>query len=105
MKEIITREIGPGMATLFYLAPEKYKLIFVAALKETRQGTGVPFTAKMTKIEPIPGTYWPESPPPTAARLGLIKIWTAFEKELAADGFSNARIDRAKDAKKKEKGV
>ena len=105
MKEIITREIGPAMAMMFRLAPEHYKLVFAAAFAEVKRGTGVTFTAKMIRMNPIPGTYWPESPPPTAARLGLIKIWTAFEKELVAEGFSKARIDQRETKPDKQRGA
>lgn len=105
MKEIITREMGPVMAAMFSLAPELYKMIFAAAIVDTKRGTSVTFTAKMEHMNPIPGTYWPESPPPTAARLGLIKIWTAFEKELVAEGFSKARIEKRETKPDKLKGT
>jgi hypothetical protein len=92
MREIIGKEIGPTTAALFSLKPESYKIIFAAAFVSSKSSTLVTFKAMMRYIGAIRGAYFPKSPPPTAAQLGLIKIWGAFEKQLEMEGYKIRNI-------------
>lgn len=84
-RAILARHIGP-LAELFNFEPQGLDTIINAAVIETKTGgSEVSFTMRMREIAP-PKQDLPrrEYPPPTAARMGLDKIWKAVDLELAA---------------------
>jgi hypothetical protein len=83
-RAILARYIGP-LAELFNFEPEGLDTVITATVFRTTDGTVVSFTMRMREIAP-PKQNLPrrEYPPPTAAKMGLEKIWKAVELELAA---------------------
>lgn len=84
-RAILARHIGP-LAELFNFEPEGLDTVVTATVIETTSGgSEVSFTMRMREIAP-PKQDLPrrEYPPPTAARMGLDKIWKTVELELAA---------------------
>ena len=84
-RAILARHIGP-LADLFNFEPQGLDTVINAAVIETKTGgSEVSFTMRMRETAP-PKQDLPrrEYPPPTAARMGLDKIWKVVELELAA---------------------
>ncbi len=82
-RAILARHIGP-LAGLFNFEPEGLDSVITATVIETAGGSEVSFTMRMREIAP-PKQDLPrrEYPPPTAAKIGLEKIWKTVELELA----------------------
>jgi hypothetical protein len=83
-RAILARHIGP-LAELFNFEPEGLDTVITATVIETAGGSKVSFTMRMREIAP-PKQDLPrrEYPPPTAAKIGLEKIWKTVEYEIAA---------------------
>ena len=83
-RAILARHIGP-LAELFNFEPEGLDIVITATVIETTGGSEVSFTMRMREISP-PKQDLPrrEYPPPTAAKMGLDKIWKTVDLELAA---------------------
>jgi len=83
-RAILERHIGP-LAELFTFEPEGLDIVITATVNETSGGSEASFTMRMREISP-PKQDLPrrEYPPPTAARMGLEKIWKTVDLELAA---------------------
>jgi hypothetical protein len=83
-RAILARHIGP-LAELFNFEPEGLDTVITATVIETTGGSEVSLTMRMREIAP-PKQNLPrrEYPPPTAARIGLDKIWKTVDLELAA---------------------
>jgi len=82
LREIIFRHIGP-LAQFVSFEPEGLNVVITATTLEVTGGTEISFTARMREVAP-PRSGMPrrEYLPPTAVRMGLDKIWAAFESEL-----------------------
>jgi hypothetical protein len=83
-RAILARHIG-ALAEWFNFEPEGLDTIITATVIEATGGSEVSFTMRMREIAP-PKQDLPrrEYPPPTAAKIGLDKIWKTVDAELAA---------------------
>jgi hypothetical protein len=83
-RAILSRYIGP-LAELFNFEPEGLDTVITATVIQTEEGTVVSFTMRLREMAP-PKQNLPrrEYPPPTAAKMGLDKIWKVVDVELAA---------------------
>ena len=94
MTELAVAEIG-WAGNLILLKPDAYRLKFGAAVTGSERGSEIGMIARIEVIKPRPymtNTY----PPPHAARLGIKKIWAAFQEELSRRGLSNKPIPETK---------
>lgn len=86
-RDVAMRAVGPVTSMLVYLAPEEYRIYFAATTEPAEEGgTLVTLSARMRRLSAPAGTMWPSHPPPEAVRIGLAKIWGAFDARLAALG-------------------
>jgi hypothetical protein len=85
-RAILSRYIG-SLAQFFNFEPEGLDTVINATVIQAEEGTGtvVSFTMRLREMAP-PKQNLPrrEYPPPTAAKMGLDKIWKAVDVELAA---------------------
>lgn len=82
----LRRLVAPhvGMLSQFIrFEPEGLQVVISATIVETPGGAEIALTARMREVAP-PRSGFPrrEYLPPTALRLGVDKIWQAFEEEL-----------------------
>ena len=56
----------------------------------------------MEYIMPKRQAYFPKSPPPTAAKIALIKIWKEFDRQLVKSGYDVKKLRG--EPKKKARG-
>jgi len=83
-KELLRRHIGP-LAELFHFEPEGIDTVMTATVIGTSGGCEISFTMRMREVAP-PKSGLPrrDYPPPTALKVGLDKLWSAVDRELAA---------------------
>ena len=83
-RAILARYIG-ALAGFFNFEPEGLDIVITANVNDTDGGSEVSFTMRMREVAP-PKQDLPrrEYPPPTAAKMGLDKIWKTVDLELAA---------------------
>jgi hypothetical protein len=83
-RAILAQHIGP-LAELFNFNPEGLDTVITATVIGIAGGSKVSFTMRMREVAPskqdLPRR---EYPPPTAAKIGLDKIWKTVEYEIAA---------------------
>jgi len=94
VKATVTREVGPMAGMLVTLSPSSYYLLFAAGVSGDATRTQIGFTGRMASIAPIRGRYYNEFMPPAALRLGVEKLWAAFETELRARGVEPRQLPR-----------
>ena len=83
-KELLGRYVGV-QAGLFHFEPKGLDIVMTATILGTRGGAEISFTMRMHEVTPIQqGLPRRDYPPPTALKVGLEKVWTTVDKELAA---------------------
>ena len=82
LRQILRERIGI-LGDFVRFEPEGLQIVITATVLEARAGSEVSLTMRMREIAP-PRSGIPrrEYAPPTAVRMGLDKIWTAFDQEL-----------------------
>jgi hypothetical protein len=83
-RELLRRYIG-ALAELFHFEPEGLDTVMTATIIGRPAGVEISFTMRMREVAP-PKQNLPrrDYPPPTAIKVGLGKLWTAVDAELAA---------------------
>lgn len=83
-KELLRRHIG-ALAELFHFEPEGLDTVMTATIIGVRGGSEISFTMRMREVAPATSELpRRDYPPPTALQIGLDKLWTAVDRELAA---------------------
>jgi hypothetical protein len=83
-RDLLRRHVGL-LAEVFNFEPEGLDTVITTTIIESRGGSEVSLTMRLREVAP-PKSGLPrrEYPPPSALQLGLDKIWSALERELAA---------------------
>ena len=82
-KELLRRHIG-SLAEYFHFEPKGLDIVMTATILAARDGSEISFTMRMHEVASIrSGLPRRDYPPPTALKIGLDKLWTAVDKELA----------------------
>lgn len=83
-RELLRRHIGP-LAELFHFEPEGVDTVMTATIIPMRGGSEISFTMRMREVAP-PQSGLPrrDYPPPTALKIGLEKLWSTVEHEIAS---------------------
>ncbi|HSS69121.1 MAG TPA: hypothetical protein VLQ46_00530 [Casimicrobiaceae bacterium] len=82
-KELLRRHIG-ALAEFFHFEPEGLDTVMTATIIGARDGAEISFTMRMREVVPAKSDLpRRDYPPPTALRIGLEKLWSAVDRELA----------------------
>ena len=86
MQELV-RETLPITSYFFTLHTDEVEIHVAATVTRVEGGTKVEFQYALVDHMALNlGFRAVDAPPPTAVRIGLIKTWVEFEKNLAAAG-------------------
>jgi len=83
MREIVRPYVGLA-AEFLQFEPDAFETVISVTMVQRGTGTAVSLTMRLREVKPAGPADFPrrEYPPPTALRLGIVKIWSAFEREL-----------------------
>ena len=90
MRKIISEEIGPLSSAMFVMRPENFELRLTMAVRASApRSSTVGLHCRMERIAGYGAnvTY----PPPFAAKMGMDKLWAAFEQVLRERGLPVVR--------------
>ena len=83
-KGLLRKHIG-SLAEFFHFEPRGLDIVTTATILGTRGGSEISFTMRMHEVAPIQsGLPRRDYPPPTALKIGLEKLWSSVDRELAA---------------------
>ena len=83
-KELLRSHIGAA-AEFFHFEPKGLDIVMTSTILGTRGGAEISFTIRMHEVAPIQqGLPRRDYPPPTGVKIGLEKVWSMVDKELAA---------------------
>jgi hypothetical protein len=82
-KELLRKHIG-SLAEYFHFEPKGLDIVMTATIIGARDGSEISFTMRMHEVASIQsGLPRRDYPPPTALKIGLDKVWSMVDKELA----------------------
>jgi hypothetical protein len=85
LQTLVQPYVGSLPAIFVHFEPQGLETVVSASFLRTAGGAEISITARLREVSP-PRSGWPrrEYLPPTAVRMGLAKIWGAFEQEVRA---------------------
>jgi hypothetical protein len=83
-REILRRHIPGPLAEAFNFDPQGLDTVLTATIIGTGTRSEISFTMRLREVAPARGDLpRREYPPPSTLKVGLDKIWAAFDQELA----------------------
>ena len=85
MRRLVRPHVGL-LAEFLEFEPDAFDIVINATIVPRGARSAVSLTMRMREVEKAKPSKFPrrEYPPPTALRIGIAKIWAAFERELYA---------------------
>jgi len=85
MRKIVRPYVG-FLAEFLEFEPDAFEIVINATIVPRGARSAVSLTMRMREVERAKPSKFPrrEYPPPTALRIGIAKIWAAFDRELYA---------------------
>jgi len=85
MRRLVRPHVGL-LAEFLEFEPDAFEIVINATIVPRGASSAVSLTMRMREVKQAKPSKFPrrEYPPPTALRMGIAKIWAAFERELHA---------------------
>jgi hypothetical protein len=86
MREVVRPYVG-FLAEFLQFEPDAFDIVINVTIVEQGARSAVSLTMRMREVRRARRSTFPrrEYPPPTALRMGIAKIWSAFERELYSE--------------------